>query len=204
VDKATNPHSYFMNRLAHELQLRQRYALPPHCVHVSLFPPSGFRLFSRSMNEELVDMSGKMKSLSDEIAEKRKFLDSVSVHLKGIEKVTLLLVPSSPNTCPSRHACPVVQSTKPLQKYFGQNVSKQLAKQSNSAGLPGPLYVLFTQLEALEDISGGTDGDITVSVQNASHPHSGSAGTVPHATSKKRGGMLTLFGTACVLCARCY
>lgn len=24
VDKAANPHSYFMNRLAHELQLRQR------------------------------------------------------------------------------------------------------------------------------------------------------------------------------------
>jgi hypothetical protein len=44
-----------------------------------------------SMNEELSDMSGKMKSLSDEIAEKRKFLDSVGVHLKGIEKVCHLL-----------------------------------------------------------------------------------------------------------------
>jgi hypothetical protein len=45
----------------------------------------------------------------------------------------------------------VSQATAPLQKYFGVRSSKKLRKFEQAAALPEPLYVLFAQLEALED-----------------------------------------------------
>ena len=39
------------------------------------------------MNEELVASTARMKTIQDEITDKRKFVDSVPVQLKAIEKV---------------------------------------------------------------------------------------------------------------------
>jgi hypothetical protein len=48
-----------------------------------------FCLCSRSMNLELTEISSKLKVLQADIAEKRKFIDSIPVQLKAIEKVSL-------------------------------------------------------------------------------------------------------------------
>ncbi len=43
------------------------------------------------------------------------------------------------------------QSTSTLQKFFGHRTSKKLRRFELATSLPSPLYVLFSQLEALED-----------------------------------------------------
>ncbi len=52
----------------------------------------------------------------------------------------------------------VSQATVPLQKFFGQRTSKKMRKFEEARTLPGPLYALFAQLEALEDDHGALVG----------------------------------------------
>jgi hypothetical protein len=70
----------------------------------------------------------------------------------------------------------MAQATAPLQKAFSQRVTKKLRRQAESRSLSGPLYVLFCQLEALEDGHGvlacvcmyGTAGVVAVLLRSSS------------------------------------
>ena len=90
---------------------------------------------------------------------------------------------SPPLRSSSFAVCCGLQSTVPLQRYFGQRVSKKLTKHTASIGLPGPLYVLFTQLEAYEEFCGGAEQGVTVTIQNSTGGNGAATATADAAAS---------------------
>lgn len=86
---------------------------------------------------DLEELKARKKALSEVNLQKKKFLDGLQGRLKSISKVTLMgafLITTS-------------KATGPVQQYISLNVSKRLEQHILADQLPGPLYILYYQLE---------------------------------------------------------
>lgn len=91
---------------------------------------------------KLSTLQSQKQQLADKVAERRKFLETVSAQLKSVKKAAL-----------------------PVEQSLGLARQREIKQHRLAELLPGPLYILYTQLIAYKE---AVDDGIDVEVQGSS------------------------------------
>lgn len=127
---------------------RQTLSLFSALIHGSLSATSkrsSFTLQRKDLVQKLSTLQAQKQQLAEKVAERRKFLETISAQLKSVKKAAL-----------------------PVEQSLGLARQSELKQHRLAELLPGPLYLLYTQLLAYkESVDDGIDVELLGSSKEA-------------------------------------